>query len=289
MNDDVIRMRLMSLLMLALVSAMVWLYPATYTGSQATTNLSVTYLDVGQGDATLITTPEGVEVLIDGGRDGAVLRELAKNRSWFDREIDLVIATHPDSDHIGGLIDVLERYQIGSILMTENKNDTPAAAEYARLVKAEGAEVMMARRGQSFVLGTSTKLEVLWPETDPTELESNASSIIIKLTYGETSFIFTADAPKNIEEYLVLAYGEHLKADVLKVGHHGSRTSTSEIFLDEVEPRLAVISAGKDNSYGHPHVEVTDLLFNNRVDTFNTAEVGSVILLSDGETVWVKE
>ncbi len=116
-------------------------------------------------------------------------------------------------------------------------------------------------------------------------MESNTSSIVARLVYGETAFMLTGDSPKSIEEYLVLVEGEHLKSDVLKVGHHGSRTSTAELFLAEVDPDHAVISAGQDNAYGHPHVEVTDLLFNYGVETYNTAEVGRVVFHSDGQTV----
>lgn len=286
MDRTVIQLRAIVLLALTVISMLAWQWPAQSDGGGSL--LHVDYLDVGQGDATLITTPEGIVVLIDGGRDSAVLRSLGRVQPYFDRTIDLVIATHPDSDHVGGLIDVLKRYNVDRILMTENNHDTPASAMYRQLVAAEGAEVMYARRGMTFGLGASTTLEVLWPETDPTELESNTSSIVVKLTYGDTSFIMTGDAPKNIEEYLVLTYGEHLNADVLKVGHHGSRTSSSELFVDEVDPSLAIISAGKDNRYGHPHVEVTDLLFNNGIKTHNTAEEGTISMRSDGATVRVE-
>lgn len=250
--------------------------------------LSVHFLDVGQGDATFIETPDGVQVLIDGGRDSSVLRELGAIMASSDRTIDIVVSTHPDVDHIGGLIDVLERYQVSGILTTENESDTNAAALYASLVAAEGAEVMHARAGQTLTLGTSTTLEVLFPDTDPTEMESNSSSIILKLTYGTIDFLLTGDAPKSIEEYLVLREGEHLESEVLKIGHHGSRTSTSELFLEEVNPQYAVISAGADSQYGHPHVEVTDLLFNHGVETFSTAEDGTVVFFSDATEVWTE-
>ena len=145
-----------------------------------------------------------------------------------------------------------------------------------------------ARRGQTFDLGDGVKLMVLFPDTDPTEFESNTASIVTRLVYGDTAFMLTGDSPKSIEEYLVLVEGEHLQSDVLKAGHHGSRTSTSELFLAEVDPDYAVISAGKDNSYGHPHVEVTDALFNYGVETFSTADSGHVVFWSDGKTVYKK-
>ncbi len=250
------------------------------------THLVVYFLDVGQGDAIFIETPDGVQALIDGGPDGTVVRELGKLMPFFDRTIDVVVATHPDKDHVGGLIDVLERFQVPLVVSTENVSDTSASELFQEQMSNEGAEIVMARRGQRIALGASTTLEILYPESNPRDMESNASSIVAKLTYGETSFMLTGDSPKRIEEYLVLVEGEYLKSDVLKVGHHGSRTSTSEMFLDEVQPDFAVVSSGRNNSYGHPHVEVTDLLFNTGVETLSTAELGTITFYSDGERVW---
>ena len=263
------------------------LFSYSVSGAQ-NAHLEVHVLDVGQGDAILIETHDGVQVLIDGGRDIAVLPELASAMPFGDTNLDMVVGTHPDLDHIGGLIDVLERYDVANILTTENKGESDASAQYASLVEQEGAEVVYARRGQEFTLGASTTLRVLFPETNPKDMESNTSSIVLQLQYGSSTFLFTGDSPKSIEEYLVLTEGEHLQSDVLKVGHHGSRTSTSELFLDEVAPTFAVISAGKDNSYGHPHVEVTDLLFNAGVETFSTAEEGTITFVSDGHAIWVR-
>lgn len=252
------------------------------------TLLCVVFLDVGQGDAIFIQSPEGKQLLIDGGRDQTVLRELGEVMKLSDRSIDFVMATHPDSDHITGLVDVLERYQVGHVIRTENKGDSAIADSLERAIEAEGVAVTYARRGQQLDLGGGVKLEILFPDIDPSKFESNTSSIVARLSYGDTSFLLTGDSPKSIEEYLVLLDGDYLKSDVLKAGHHGSRTSTSELFLEHVSPTYAVISAGKDNSYGHPHVEVTDLLFNNRVETFNTADHGRVVFWSDGKTVTPK-
>lgn len=286
MEERVWRARLMSLIILALVALGTWGSFLTESGA-APAQLKVTFLDVGQGDATLIETPGGTQVLIDGGPNAGVLRELAKTLPRFDTDLDMVVGTHPDTDHIGGLVDVFERYAVDQILMTENKGESNAARAYARAAETEGAEITMARRGQVWQLDASTTLEVLFPETDPSDMESNASSIVLKLTYGNTSFLFTGDSPKRIEEYLILVEGEHLEADVLKVGHHGSRTSTSELFLAEVDPEFAVISAGKDNRYGHPHVEVTDLLFNEGIEILETAKAGSITITSDGQALFV--
>lgn len=287
MDDAVVRMRLMSLLMLVVGGVLVWLWPQQNPALMRVEDglLEVHFLDVGQGDAILIESPTGIQVLIDGGPDAGVLTELGKNMSFFDRAIDLVIATHPDTDHVGGLADVLARYTVGSILYTENESDSPAARAFTRAIDAEGAVETLARRGQQYDLGGGAVLEVLFPETNPKDLESNTSSIIVKVTYGDTEVLLTGDAPKSIEEYLVLVEGDSLESDILKVGHHGSRTSTSELFLAEVNPTYAVVSAEKDSRYGHPHVEVTDALFNAGVTTYSTAELGTISFVSDGVTI----
>ncbi len=247
--------------------------------------LCVVFLDVGQGDAIFIQSPTGIQLLIDTGRDQSVLRGLGDVMDFADREIDYLLLTHPDADHVGGAVDILERFLVSQVIRTENESDTALWKTTERQIEMEGAKVTMARRGQVFDLGGGVKLEILFPDIDPTEMESNTASIVARLIYGDTAFMLTGDSPKAIEEYLVLVEGEHLKSDVLKAGHHGSRTSTAELFLAEVDPKYAVISAGADNSYGHPHVEVTDALFNYGVETYSTADSGNVAFWSDGNSV----
>ncbi len=285
MNDSNVRMRLMILIIGILSVFAIWL-PQEVVIEQKNEYLQVHFLDIGQGDSAFIETPSGVQVLVDGGVDSRVLRQLATKMSFTDREIDVVIGTHPDKDHIGGLIDVLKLYEVSTILTTENKGDSQTAELYEELKQTEGADIVYARRGQEFALDASTTLHILFPETDPSDLESNTSSIVFQLEYGNSTFMFTGDSPKSIEEYLVLTEGDFLYSDVLKVGHHGSRTSTSELFLNEVAPAIAIISAGKDNSYGHPHLEATDALFNAGATILETAIEGTITLLSDGEKVW---
>lgn len=254
--------------------------------------LHVIFLDVGQGDATLIESPTGTQVLIDGGRGKMVLRPLSRTLGFFDREIDIVIATHPDADHIGGLVDVLKRYRVHTIVMTENESDSPVYSAFKRAVQNEGAQVVFVRTGEVFDLGRgasgSTTLTILFPDHDPRGLESNTSSIISRLTYGESEYLFMGDSPQSIEEYLVGISSTTLTSDVLKVGHHGSRTSSAESFVTTVHPAYAIISAGKDNSYGHPHKEVTDLLSAKGITQKNTADAGSIFSVSDGLSIWFK-
>ncbi len=283
--DILVKIRLLFLGLLLVSCTGVWVFPL-YSAAHTSAFLEVHFLDVGQGDAIFIETPDGVQVLIDGGPDNSVITQLAQHMSFFDRTIDMVVGTHPDKDHIGGLVDVLAQYDVPHILTTKKEHDTSVATAYTHAVADEKAQIHIARAGQEFALGASTTLRVLFPETDTTDMESNASSIVLQLVYGETEMLLTGDSPKRIEEYLVLTEGKGLQSDVLKVGHHGSRTSTSELFLEEVNPQYAVISTSANNRYGHPHLEVTDLLFNERVKTYSTAEEGTVTFLSNEKEVW---
>lgn len=286
MQARLVMIRFLSWLTIGLASLGIWTAPL-WIQSDTSPYLQVHFLDVGQGDAIFIETPDGVQVLVDAGAGDGVIREIESRLSLWDREIDMIISTHLDRDHIGGLIDVLERFSVASVVMTEQTSDTNTAKTYKDSVIAEQAVMVTAKQGQIINLGASTTLEVLFPTSAIDALDSNASSVMMQLHYGDTTFMLTGDAPKRIEEYLVLQYGEHLKSDVLKVGHHGSRTSTSELFLAEVDPDYAVISAGEDNRYGHPHVEVTDALFNAGVETFKTANEGTITFYSDGEEVFL--
>lgn len=251
--------------------------------------LTVHFLDVGQGDAILIETPDQVQILIDGGPDGSILRELGAVMSPFDKTIDVVLATHNDKDHIGGLVDVLARYQVSAIMRTNNQHDTSVVQQFAKQVESERAILISPTAGERYVLGASTTLTVFSPAGDVSNYESNASSLVVKIEYGDTSFFLTGDAPVGIEEYLAKTYPEELISTVLKLGHHGSRTSTSKTFLASVLPSYSIVSAGKDNTYGHPHAEVVENVREVNSQLLSTAEVGRITFLSDGERVWLAE
>jgi competence protein ComEC len=247
--------------------------------------LSVSFLDVGQGDAILIETPSGTQALIDGGNGRAVLRALGRELSFFDRTIDLIIATHPDADHIGGLPEVLKRYRVDAYLESGVADD---GADYAALIDAlrgEGLAVVQARAGTVLALDDEVYLHVLFPDREVTNLEPNSASVIVRLVYRDTSFLFMGDAPTGIEEYLTELWGSTLESDVLKLGHHGSRTSTSIALLGFVAPEIAVISAGCDNRYGHPHRDVLERLERFQVSYVETCKEGTVRFVSDGAQV----
>jgi competence protein ComEC len=270
---------------MALVTVLIWY--AVFTESRGNV-LTVAFLDVGQGDAIYIEAPNGNQVLIDGGANANVLRELSRVMPFYDRSIDIVIATHPDTDHIGGLSDVLERFDVNYIFQSGVEGDSNTYNSFVRFIEREvesGAQRVLARRGQIIVLDEGVELHILFPDRDVSDIESNAGSIITQLVYGETEFMLTGDSPQAIEKYLVNVDGANLRSDVLKVGHHGSNTSSAESFIAAVLPTYAVISAGTDNRYGHPHREVLELFELLESEIFSTFESGTIIFESNGVSV----
>jgi len=248
--------------------------------------LQVSFIDVGQGDAIVIESPEGYELLIDGGRDRSVLRGLPKVMGPFDRSIAMVLETHPDADHIGGLPDVFARYRVQYYLSPGIENDTSPTERLKDAVSREkGITTFIARRGMRIHLGEATYADVLYPDTDVSKRETNAGSVIVRVVYGDTSFLFTGDAPDEVEAHLVTLDGETLKSDVLKAGHHGSRSSTSREWLAAVDPVTVVVSAGKDNSYAHPHEEVVKRVQESGAELLSTITEGTIVFESDGVTI----
>lgn len=250
---------------------------------------TVSFLDVGQGDSILIQTPSEVDVLIDAGKDRSAVRRLSEELGALDRTIDMVIATHPDADHIGGLPAVFSQYQVRSFVSSGAASDSnPSLALEGSLLQEDQLVRISAERGQRIYLEENAYLDVLFPDRLASGLETNAGSVVVRLVYGETSFLLTGDAPDEIENWLVSLNGEGLKSTVLKAGHHGSRTSTSEIFITAVDPDIVVVSAGKDNSYGHPHAEVVERILASGARLFSTAQYGTIRLESDGKSVRVR-
>jgi len=246
--------------------------------------LKVAFFDVGQGDAIFIKSPNGKQVLIDGGSNRAVMRNLGRVMPFYDRSIDIVIMTHPDADHLGGLLPVLKDYDVDLVMESGVETDSEIYLEYKRIVEEKGIKSILARQGQTINLGNDAYLSVLFPVSDTSDFETNTASVILKLVYGESSFLFTGDSPQVIEKYLAGFFGNELDIDVLKLGHHGSKTSNSELFLGITSPEYVVASVEKDNRYGHPHKEVLDLLEKLNLDLLRTDESGMIVFESDGGT-----
>lgn len=281
-----LRQRTLVLVVVCVTALSAWLTPLLSAASATQSYLTVTFLNIGQGDAILVETPDGVQLLIDGGPDAKVLGELAATLPWFDRTLDMVLGTHPDKDHIGGLVDVLTHYSVRTIITTENTGETMTAANFRKALTQEGAEIVMARAGQVYQLGASTTLTIFSPASDPSMLESNTASIVAQLRYGDIEFMLTGDAPSSIERYLVATYGDQLRSEILKLGHHGSKNSSSDEFLAAVNPRYAVVSAGKNNTYGHPSPEAVARVTDHNIPIVSTINEGRITFASDGTTVW---
>lgn len=248
--------------------------------------LRVYFLDVGQGDAIFIVAPNGNQVLIDGGPDGKVIQELGKVMPFHDRTIDLVVLTHPDADHINGLIEVLERFDVGRVLENHVKKETSAYNRWDELKRE--AQVTEAIFGQEVVLDDGIFLWILYPIGDSVEQSQvNNNSIIAKLIYGETSLLLTGDTEAKIERELITR-GADIDSDLLKIPHHGSKTSTTEEFLDAVTPEVAFIQVGADNRYGHPHPTVLERLENRGIKYYRTDTYGMIELMLDGTNYQIK-
>ncbi len=265
------------------LNILAWL--AVYNLSQPQL-LEVTFFDVGQGDAIFIETPSSHQILIDGGPDETVLEKLGNEMPFWDRTIDLVLLTHPESDHMVGLIKVLKRYDVENILWTGVLRDTAEFKEWQTLIAKEGARIKTIEAGQRINCSRADLnecyIDILFPfeSFEGEEIKnSNNTSIIARLLFGETSFLFTGDVFKEVERELI-KIGAEIDSDVLKVGHHGSKTSSAKEFVELVSPEIAVISVGKDNRYGHPYQGVIENL--EGVKVLRTDLVGDVKIISDG-------
>lgn len=246
----------------------------------------VAFFDVGQGDAVFIETPADHRILIDGGPTSLILEKIGKEMPFYDRTIDLIILTHPEKDHITGLLDVLKRYKIENILWTGVVRDTAEWREWSSLIAKEGAEINLAKAGQKIILQENPAIfiDIIHPSGNLAGQlikDSNNTSIVSKLVFGGNSFLFTGDIEKEAENRII---SDNIDADVLKVAHHGSKTSTSEEFLKKVSPVVAVIEVG-NNNYGHPASEVLRRLADFGIRILITKENGDIIVTSDGHSL----
>ena len=272
---------------LILSNILVWF---TVYERQPSDILTVYFLDVGQGDAIFIDSPQHGRALIDGGANRKVLSELGKILPFADKRIDVMVETHPDKDHIGGLPEIVSRYKVGMFLEPGVESDNTIDDELKRRVKDKNIPKLFARRGMVLNFSDGVKLQILFPlpDQDVSNWETNRASIVAKLVYGNKSFLMTGDSPIQIEEALLSLNPEILDSDVLKAGHHGSKTSTSLKYARAVSPDYAVISAGKNNTYGHPHQEVLDILEKVGAKIVSTIDSGTIKFETNGKTLEIK-
>ncbi len=273
---------------IAFVSLSFWHLTANYffTTQAQNRELIISFLDIGQGDAALIKTPAGHNILIDGGPGTKILEPLSKELSWYDKTIDLMILTHPHSDHVDGLIPVLKRYEVKQILSTGVVHSSPTYLAWLDLVREQNIPLTIVDREQTIDLGSDCCLQLIYPLTNLSGREVtnlNNSSIVARLLYKDTSFLFMGDAEIEVEQELIQV-AVVLKSDVLKAGHHGSDTSSSKEFLDLVRPEFAIISSGIDNSFGHPSRRALKRLERVGASILRTDELGTIRIMSDGKT-----
>ena len=260
--------------------------------NQPSGRLRVVFADVGQGDMTVITTPAGHRIVVDGGPDPLRAAEvLGSEFPFWEQSVDLVVLTHPHRDHISGLNEILRRFTVESVLERRQEFDAPEQTAWADLVEAEGAKTIDAFPGLQLSFSDGVIVEALGPPApllSGTESDVDNGSVIVRVVYGDRSFIVTGDVFNEGEAWLV-GSGQRLASDVLKVAHHGSQTSSTQAFLDAVDPGAAVISSGQDNRFGHPHPDVVGRLKAavGGSQVFTTAESGSLTFETDGMTLWV--
>lgn len=247
--------------------------------------LKIAMLDIGQGDAIFVEAPNGNQMLIDGGPPKTILSALKRVMPFYDRSIDIVLVTNPDTDHMGGFIDVLKNYSVDEVVEPGTISESATYSELVKMEREKKIERVVAERGETIWLDKKNGVgfHILFPDRNVSGLAINDGSIVGKLIYGDTSVMFTGDSPQKIERYLVSLGKKDLDSDILKVGHHGSRTSTSPEFVSAVSPEIAIISDGAGNKYGHPHKETLDTLEKAGVEVLRTDLVGTIILESDGK------
>ncbi len=249
--------------------------------------LTFAVLNIGQGDALFIESPTGTQVLIDGGPDKALMSEITHVIPWYDRHIDMIVVTNPDRDHYEGFIPLLDEYRVDMMLESGTHSSTEMYGVLEKKIADKKIPKIVARRGQVFDLGGGAYLQILFPDRNVLGLSSNDGSIVMRLVYGDTSVALQGDSTARIEEYLTTLVGSttpsSLKSTILKAGHHGSRTSTTETYVRAIDPQYVVMSSGVSNTYKHPHKETLDTLAKFKIPALDTCAMGRIIFHSDGK------
>ena len=257
----------------------------TSVPSEKSAYLKVHFIDVGQGDSILIRSPHNKYMLIDAGENSSGDTVVSYLKKEGVEKIDVLVGTHPDGDHIGGMDKVIDSFEISTVYMPRVSKNTKTFGDVLKGLKKKKLKIDKPVAGEYIDFDNAIKVQILAPNSDKYD-DTNNYSIVLKVSYGKTSFLLTGDA-ENVSEEEMLEKGYNLKADVLKVGHHGSRSSTTPKFLSAVSPGYAVISAGKGNKYGHPHKKTLKKLKDGNIELYRTDKDGTVVFNSDGKTLQV--
>ncbi len=277
------RSKLFIVFLLIVGEAIVW----SAVGAESREGLlTISFLDVGQGDAIFIEAPNGNQMLVDGGPGAAILGALGGVLPLYDRSIDIIALSHPHKDHIEGLLSVLEKYEVKAAVSSGTYHDSGEYLAWGGLLKHKGITEEVVHSGDEIDLGAGVVVSVLAPAGDVSRATPHDGMLVMQLSYGSTTVMLTGDMEAELEEKLVVANASKLESDILKVGHHGSKTSTMKRFLSFVNPRAAIISSGAKNRYGHPHQETITVLTERGVEIHRTDQEGTIILKSDGKDIW---
>ncbi|MDH4359040.1 MAG: MBL fold metallo-hydrolase [Candidatus Berkelbacteria bacterium] len=265
-----------------LFAVFIWSYAIKAAEANASKGeVEITFLDVGEGDAILISLGGSTQILIDGGRDGGVLNPLDDQMPLFDKKIEYVVATHPDADHIGGLDEVFESYKIEQFIESGDKSDSATYAKLQEAVKNEGAKTRIVSRGDVIRFGGEARGVVLWPD-EGSGFDSNNLSVVLKFEYKESCAILTGDAELQAQEK-ILGGDQNIQCELYKVPHHGAANGLDKRFIEKVKPKYAVISVGENNQYGHPTQAVLDSLAGIGAKILRTDELGTISFETDGK------
>ncbi len=281
-NKNSITLKHYILALLLLMTSFIWYVEVSEDRGNI---MTVAFLDVGQGDAIYIEAPNGNSVIIDGGPNRSLLPALGRILPFYRRSIGMIINTNPDTDHYAGFIDLLERYNVGMELEAGTISKTPTYQRFEDFLVSHHVPHSFAKRGMKIILDSKygVYIDILYPDANLKGVNSNDGSIVAKLVYGSTTVMLEGDATSKVEKHL-LSLHDDVDADILKVGHHGSRTSTMDEYVKTVSPAYAIISSGRDNRYGHPHQETLATLDKYKIKILETMNLGTIIFKSDGET-----
>jgi beta-lactamase superfamily II metal-dependent hydrolase len=246
--------------------------------------VSVTFLNVGEGDAVLIEGKNGNQILVDGGPGRETLAQLSKVVPFFDRMINSVIETYPDKDNGGGLPYVLRQYSVGAFFSSPAAIQSSIDDEIARITTEKHIPIQTLSSRMVFDLHDGSYLKVLSPSND-SNMKTSDASLVLEYVYNKTCFLIMGDAPEKTENDLAIKFGDTLHCQVLRVGHHGAKTSTGDALLSAVTPDYAIFSNSKDNRYAYPDQEVLDRLAGHNIKILNTKDSGTIKMISNGQTV----
>jgi competence protein ComEC len=250
--------------------------------TRPTQKLDIYFLNVGQGDSILIISPDGKTLLVDGGEDEKAVVGLNNKMGVFNQRIDYIIATHPDNDHIGGLDEVIDAYQVGVFISPKTDKKTKTYLNLVNKINSKNIEKVEATEDADFLLGCCVKIDLVWPAEEASDKikDDNSNSVSFFLYYGDFKAFFDGDLPQELEDEVVAR--NPVDINLLKVSHHGSKTATSEKYLSILRPEIAIISVGKDNSYRHPDISVVNRLKNLNAKVMRTDELGEIHYQTDG-------